>query len=142
VPRVHVQHGPVFAHGRVSRTRSSSLDAARFTADPSLLSRRRAAHACLARPSSPVRRSQMSGWPYPGAGLPDRSTVASAVESPGERGDHLGHELDRHPHRVSEEFAVTATVTPRRPATARTYSLPTVREIPPAVRPGTFHSTW
>jgi hypothetical protein len=43
---------------------------------------------------------------------------------------------------VTEDFAVTATVTPRRPAAARGYSLPTVREIPPVVRPGTFDSTW
>jgi hypothetical protein len=142
VPRVHVQHGPVFADGRCLEHGHLPWSAARFTANPSLLSRRRAAHACLARPSSPGRRSQMSGWPYPGAGLPDGRTVASAVESPGGRGDHLGHEPDRQPHRVSEDFAVTATVTPRRPATARAYSLPTVREIPPAVRPGTFHSTW
>jgi hypothetical protein len=95
----------------------------------------------------PDRRRRVVGHRCPvghtqAPGLPDRRTVASAVESPGGRGHHLGHEPDRHPHRVSEDFAVTATVTPRRPATARAYSLPTVREIPPAVRPGTFHSTW
>jgi hypothetical protein len=34
------------------------------------------------------------------------------------------------------------TVAPRRPATGHSYGLPTVREIPPVVRPGTFDSTW
>jgi hypothetical protein len=38
---------------------------------------------------------------------------------------------------------MTVTITARRPAaTARAYSLPAVREIPPALRPGTFDSTW
>jgi hypothetical protein len=39
---------------------------------------------------------------------------------------------------------VTVTVTPRSPAagTARAFSLPVVREIPPVQRPGTFSSTW
>jgi len=39
---------------------------------------------------------------------------------------------------------VTVTVTPRNPAaTARhAFSLPTVRELPPVARPGTFASTW
>jgi hypothetical protein len=38
---------------------------------------------------------------------------------------------------------VTVNVTPRRPAaTARVYSLPAVREIPPVLRPGVFDSTW
>ena len=42
-----------------------------------------------------------------------------------------------------EEFAVTVTITPRVPvATAHVYALPTVREIPPVQRPGTFDSTW
>jgi hypothetical protein len=39
--------------------------------------------------------------------------------------------------------AVTVTVTPRRPAAAaHAYTLPTVREIPPVMAPGTFDSTW
>jgi hypothetical protein len=39
--------------------------------------------------------------------------------------------------------AVTVTVTPRRPAAAaHAYTLPTVREIPPVLAPGTFDSTW
>ena len=38
---------------------------------------------------------------------------------------------------------MTVTVTPRNPAaTARAFSLPTVRELPPVARPGTFASTW
>ena len=38
---------------------------------------------------------------------------------------------------------MTVTVTPRTPAAAtRAFSLPTVREIPPVLRPGTFDSTW
>ena len=38
---------------------------------------------------------------------------------------------------------MTVTITPRVPvATAHVYSLPTVREIPPVPRPGTFDSTW
>jgi hypothetical protein len=38
---------------------------------------------------------------------------------------------------------VTTTVTPRHPAaSAHVYTLPTVREIPPVLRPGTFDSTW
>jgi hypothetical protein len=38
---------------------------------------------------------------------------------------------------------VTVTITARMPvASARAYTLPTVREIPPALRPGTFDSTW
>jgi hypothetical protein len=41
-----------------------------------------------------------------------------------------------------EELAVTVTITPRRPAAARAFCLPTVREIPPVPRPGTFDSTW
>jgi hypothetical protein len=43
----------------------------------------------------------------------------------------------------AEDFAVTVTITPRVPvATAHAFSLPTVREIPPVQRPGTFDSTW
>jgi hypothetical protein len=39
--------------------------------------------------------------------------------------------------------SMTVTVTARRPdATARAFSLPAVREIPPVVRPGMFDSTW
>jgi hypothetical protein len=42
-----------------------------------------------------------------------------------------------------EDFPVTVTITPRRPAAAaRAFTLPTVREIPPVLRPGTFDSTW
>ena len=38
---------------------------------------------------------------------------------------------------------MTLTVTPRPPVNAaHAFSLPTVREIPPAPRPGTFSSTW
>ena len=39
---------------------------------------------------------------------------------------------------------MTVTVTPRNPAaTARhAFTLPTVRELPPVARPGTFASTW
>jgi hypothetical protein len=39
---------------------------------------------------------------------------------------------------------MTLTVTPRPPvtSTAHAFSLPTVREIPPVPRPGTFSSTW
>ena len=38
---------------------------------------------------------------------------------------------------------MTVTVTPRMPAAAaHAYSLPTVHEIPPVQRPGTFDSTW
>jgi hypothetical protein len=36
---------------------------------------------------------------------------------------------------------VTVTVTPR-PPVRHVYSLPTVRELPPVTRPGTFDSTW
>jgi hypothetical protein len=44
----------------------------------------------------------------------------------------------------AEELPVTVTVTPRNPAaTARHgFTLPTVRELPPVSRPGTFASTW
>ena len=38
--------------------------------------------------------------------------------------------------------SVTVTVTPRRPAAAHAFSLPTVREISPVLRPGAFDSTW
>jgi hypothetical protein len=39
---------------------------------------------------------------------------------------------------------VPVTVTPRRPAAPapHVYMLATVRELPPAARPGTFDSTW
>jgi hypothetical protein len=38
---------------------------------------------------------------------------------------------------------MSVTLTPRPPAAAaHAYSLPTVREIPPVLRPGTFDSTW
>jgi hypothetical protein len=38
---------------------------------------------------------------------------------------------------------MTVTVTARRPdPLARAFSLPVVREIPPALRPGTFDSIW
>jgi hypothetical protein len=38
---------------------------------------------------------------------------------------------------------VTVTITPRVPiATVHVYGIPTVREIPPVQRPGTFDSTW
>jgi hypothetical protein len=39
---------------------------------------------------------------------------------------------------------VTVTVTPRPPvaATRHVFTLPTVRELPPVARPGTFDSTW
>ena len=38
---------------------------------------------------------------------------------------------------------MSVTLTPRPPAAAvHAYTLPTVREIPPVMRPGTFDSTW
>jgi hypothetical protein len=39
---------------------------------------------------------------------------------------------------------MTVTVTPRPPVAtaAHTFTLPTVRELPPVARPGTFDSTW
>jgi hypothetical protein len=39
---------------------------------------------------------------------------------------------------------VTVTVTPRHPATSapHSFTLPTVRELPPVQRPATFASTW
>ena len=39
---------------------------------------------------------------------------------------------------------MSVTVTPRRPAASKPHSftLPTVRELPPVVRPGTFASIW
>jgi hypothetical protein len=38
---------------------------------------------------------------------------------------------------------VTVTITSRVPvATAHVYTRPTVRELPPLPRPGTFDSTW
>jgi hypothetical protein len=38
---------------------------------------------------------------------------------------------------------MSVTLTPRPPAAAsHVYNLPTVREIPPVMRPGTFDSTW
>ena len=39
---------------------------------------------------------------------------------------------------------MTVTVTPRPPvaSTRHLYTLPTVRELPPVTRPGTFDSTW
>jgi hypothetical protein len=38
---------------------------------------------------------------------------------------------------------MTVTVTPRPPVvTAHTFTLPTVRELPPVARPGTFDATW
>jgi len=39
---------------------------------------------------------------------------------------------------------MTVTVTPRPPVTAaaHTFTFPTVRELPPVSRPGTFDSTW
>jgi hypothetical protein len=39
---------------------------------------------------------------------------------------------------------MTITVTPRPPITAaqHQYMLPTVRELPPVQRPGTYASTW
>jgi hypothetical protein len=39
---------------------------------------------------------------------------------------------------------VTVTVTPRPPAASAShaYTLPTVRELPPVSRPGTFDSIW
>jgi hypothetical protein len=39
---------------------------------------------------------------------------------------------------------VTVTVTPRPPvaSTRHFFTLPTVRELPPVARPGTFASTW
>ena len=61
---------------------------------------------------------------------------------------HIVHAAAVHRVRVrggrrSEELPVTVTVTPRNPAaTARHSSLPTVRELPPVARPGTFASTW
>jgi hypothetical protein len=42
-----------------------------------------------------------------------------------------------------EGTPMTVTVTPRPPVvTAHTFTLPTVRELPPVSRPGTFDSTW
>ncbi len=38
---------------------------------------------------------------------------------------------------------MSVTLTPRPPApVTHEFSLPTVREIPPVLRPGTFDSTW
>lgn len=37
---------------------------------------------------------------------------------------------------------MSPTVTPRPPANSRVFTLPTVRELPPVVRPGTFAPTW
>ena len=39
---------------------------------------------------------------------------------------------------------MTVVVTPRPPVTAssHTFTLPTVRELPPVARPGTFDATW
>jgi hypothetical protein len=59
------------------------------------------------------------------------------MEATGSRRDHLSHEPD------AEDIDMTVTVTPRMAvAAARAYTLPTVREIPPVQRPGTFDSTW
>ena len=62
---------------------------------------------------------------------------------------HIIHAAAAHSVRISrrgrrlKDFTVTVTVTPRRPAaTAHAFSSPTVREIPPVQRPGTFDSTW
>ena len=62
---------------------------------------------------------------------------------------HIIHAAATHnvrisrPGRAPKDFTVTVTVTPRRPAaTAHAFSSPTVREIPPVQRPGTFDSTW
>jgi hypothetical protein len=39
---------------------------------------------------------------------------------------------------------MTVTITPRTPATvaSHVFSTPTVRELPPVARPGTFAATW
>jgi hypothetical protein len=38
---------------------------------------------------------------------------------------------------------MTVTITPRPPAVAtHRFSTPTVRELPPVARPGTFAATW
>jgi len=39
---------------------------------------------------------------------------------------------------------MTVTITPRPPAAGTThmFSAPTVRELPPVARPGTFAATW
>jgi hypothetical protein len=52
--------------------------------------------------------------------------------------------MSRPPLRWESFRIVTVTVTPRPPvaSTAHAFSLPTVREIPPVVRPGTFSSNW
>jgi hypothetical protein len=60
------------------------------------------------------------------------------IETAGSRRQYVCDKPDRH-----EDLPVTVTITPRMPvATARAYNLPTVREIPPVPRPGTFDSTW
>jgi hypothetical protein len=60
------------------------------------------------------------------------------IETAASQRQNRWHKPDRH-----ENLAVTVTITPRMPvATARVYTLPTVREIPPVPRPGTFDSTW
>jgi hypothetical protein len=39
---------------------------------------------------------------------------------------------------------MTVAITPRPPVagTSHAFTLPTVRELPPVMRPGTFDSTW
>jgi hypothetical protein len=69
------------------------------------------------------------GCPHTDGGRPNRKTLASAIS--------------RAASRREDSSIVTVTVTPRRPAAAaHAFSSPTVREIPPVQRPGTFDSTW
>jgi hypothetical protein len=69
------------------------------------------------------------GCPYGAGGRPNSKTLGSAIFPAG---------LPRE-----DSSIVTVTVTPRRPAAAaHAFSSPTVREIPPVQRPGTFDSTW
>jgi hypothetical protein len=83
-----------------------------------------------------------SGWAFPRERLPSGEDELVTIEG------RLSVVEDHHGPFDSVEAAVAwarlrAPVTPRMPvATAHAYSLPTVREIPPVQRPGTFDSTW
>jgi hypothetical protein len=59
-------------------------------------------------------------------------------------GPHDTSQRDRATRRLARpSLPMTVTVTARgRAATAHAYCLPTVREIPPVLRPGMFDSTW
>ena len=83
------------------------------------------------RLGGPLEQVPVSGYPYP-------RTLGSVMATTGGRRQYPVHQLGTH-----EDFTVTVTITPRRPAAAtHAFSLPSVREIPPVLRPGTFDSTW